>query len=98
MIDDAYWNELQISQYQSPPVPMRTSKRARSLRAISGESVASRSRENVCASNGGAAGAGSPSSWSSVTARGGAPPASGVGRNGAYGVLLGLLSDFVLMK
>ena len=25
MIDVAYWNELQMSQYQSPPVPMSTS-------------------------------------------------------------------------
>ena len=25
MIDFAYWNELQMSQYQSPPVPMSTS-------------------------------------------------------------------------
>src|SRR5262249_18735218 len=25
MIDAEYWNELQISQYQSPPVPMSTS-------------------------------------------------------------------------
>src|SRR4029079_13033520 len=54
--------------------------------------------ENVFASKGGTAGAGSFCSCASVTGTGGTPPTSGVGRYGAYAVLFGLVSLSVSMK
>jgi hypothetical protein len=58
-------------------------KSGRSSGTMTGDNLCSKSAGNVCASNGGAATAGSFWNWASVTAAGGALPASGVGRNGA---------------
>src|SRR5215831_6179925 len=59
--------------------------------------VCNKSRENVAASNGGADAAGSLMNCACVTARGGAPPASGVGSS-EYLTLPGLMSLLVSMK
>src|SRR5262245_21809332 len=59
--------------------------------------VSNIARENVAASNGGADGAGAFVNCASVTARGGAPPASGVGRS-EYVSLPGCVSLWVSMK
>src|SRR5689334_3286820 len=68
-------------QFVSPVAPLVS--RGKSPGTITGESVCSCAGENVCASNGGAVGAGSFRNCASVTALGGADPASGVGKNGA---------------
>jgi hypothetical protein len=83
-------------QFVRPVAPVVS--RNRSLGTMTGESVCSCGSENVNASNGGAAGAGSFRNCASVTGFGGAKPASGVGRNGEYAVLPGAVSLSVLMK
>src|SRR5262249_19439408 len=83
-------------QLPSPVAPLLGTDRAE--RTITCATPCSCAAEKVCASNGGALTAGSFRNCARVTARGGALPASGVGRNGAYEVLFGAFSCALLMK
>src|SRR5262245_59049490 len=80
-----------VVQLPRPVVPVVSSLRSRDT--ITGEITCSCAGEKVLASNGGAAGTGSFCSCARVTGWVGAPPASGVGKNGPYSVLGELSSD-----
>src|SRR5215470_12960544 len=83
-------------QLVRPVAPVVSSLRSET--SSTGEIWCRRAAENELPSNGGAATAGAFRNCVSVTARGGALPASGVGRNGAYGALPGATSVSVLTK
>src|SRR5581483_5278253 len=85
-----------VVQFPRPVAPVVSS--GRSCNSSTGDSVCNCAGEKVCASNGGADGAGSFCNCASVTGCDGALPASGVGRNGAYAIFPGFVSVLVLMK